>query len=55
MLKSPFNKVAALKVCYFIKKRLQHVFSCEIAKFLRTTILKKQFQRAAYVLSVSKL
>ena len=41
MLKSIFNKVATLKACYIIKKRLQHrCFPVNIAKFLRTSILK---------------
>ena len=42
MLESLFNKVAGLKACIFIKKRLQHrCFPVNIAKFLRTPILKK--------------
>ena len=37
MLESLFDKVAGLKVCNFIKKRLQHrCFPVNIAKFLRT-------------------
>ena len=41
MLESPFNKVAGLQACMFIKKRLQHkCFPVNIAKFLRTPILK---------------
>ena len=36
-LESLFIKVAGLKACKFIKKRLQHTcFSGDIAKFLRT-------------------
>ena len=36
-----FDKVAGLKACNFIKKRLQHSF-CPVSfvKFLRTPILK---------------
>ena len=35
-----FNKVACLKVCNFVKKRLQHRrFPVNIAKCLRTTFL----------------
>ena len=42
MLESLLNKVAGLKACIFIKKRLQHrCFPVNIAKFLRTPILKK--------------
>ena len=38
MLESLFNKVAGLKACNFIKKRLQHrCFPVNIAKFLRTS------------------
>ena len=41
MLESLFNKIAGLKACNFINKRLQHrVFSVNIAKFLRIPILK---------------
>ena len=38
VLESLFNKVAGLKVCNFIKKRLQlRYLPVNIAKFLRTT------------------
>ena len=41
VLESAFNKVAALQVCNFIKKRLQHLcFLVNIAYFLRTPVLK---------------
>ena len=41
MLEFLFNKIAGLKACNFIKKRLQHrLFPVNIAKFLRTAILK---------------
>ena len=41
VLESIFNKVAGLKACNFIKKRLQHTcFPIKYAKFLRTPILK---------------
>ena len=41
VLESRFNKVADLKACHFIKKRLQHrCFPVNIANFLRTPILK---------------
>ena len=39
---SRFNRLAGFKTCNFIKKRLQHwCFPMNIAKFLRTLILKK--------------
>ena len=39
VLKFPFNKVAGLKVCIFIKKETPtHLFSCEYCE-----ILKKRF------------
>ena len=41
ILKSLFNKVAGLKSCNFIKKRLQHTcFAVEFEKFLKTTFLR---------------
>ena len=41
VLESICNKVAGLKACNFIKKRLQHTcFPLKYAKFLRTPILK---------------
>ena len=41
VLESLFNKAAGLKVCNFIKKRLQHrCVPVNIAKFLGTPILK---------------
>ena len=41
VLESLFIKVAGLKVCNFIKMRLQHkCFSVKYAKFLRTLIVK---------------
>ena len=52
-MESPFNKVAALKVAYFIKKEaLAKVVFCEIFK---NTYFEKQLQTAASVHSVSKL
>ena len=33
-----FNKVARLKVCTFMKRRLQHVFSCECCKIFENSI-----------------
>ena len=56
MLKSPFNKFVALKVIYFIKKRLQdRCFPVNIAKYFKNTYFEKQLQTAASVHSVSKL
>ena len=41
VLESLFNKVACLRVCSFIKKRLQHrCIPVKLAKFLKTSILK---------------
>ena len=46
MLESLFDKVVSLKVCSFMKKRLQRsYFSLNIAKYLRTPILKNICQR----------
>ena len=43
---SLFNKVAGLKVCNFIKKRIQHkCFPLNIANFLRTPVLKNICER----------
>ena len=43
---SLFNKVAVLRTCNFIKKRLQHrCFPVKFAKFLRTTNLKNICKR----------
>ena len=41
VLDSLFNKVAGLKVCNFIKRRLRHrYFPINIAKFLRTSFME---------------
>ena len=41
VLQSLFNKVAGLKTCNFINKRLQHkCFLVKFAKFLRTPFLQ---------------
>ena len=46
MLESLFNRDAGLKPCNFIKKRLQHrFFSMNIAKILRTAILKNLYEQ----------
>ena len=45
VLESLFNKVAHLKACSFIKKRLQHrCFHVNIAKFLRTAFFIKHLR-----------
>ena len=48
MLKSPFNKVAALKAGYFIKKDSNTGVLVNIVKFFRTPIFKNTY-------SVSKM
>ena len=43
VLKSLFNKVAALKACNFIKKRLQHkCFPVNIAKFFKNSLFYRK-------------
>ena len=50
-----FYKVAGLKACIFIKKRIQHrCFLVNIAKFLRIPILKKVCKRLLLMIDVSK-
>ena len=45
MLESHFNKVADLKACNFIKKRLEHrCFLVNIAKFIRTAFCMKDIR-----------
>ena len=56
MLESLFNKAAGLQTCNFIKKRLQHrCFSMNIAKFLRTTILKNNSERLLLFYSIFRI
>ena len=46
MLESLFNKIADLKFCNFIKKKLQHrYFTVNIAKFLRAPVPKNICER----------
>ena len=46
-----FKKVAGLKACNFIKKRLQHkCFSVKFVKFQRTPILKNIFERLLLII-----
>ena len=55
VLKSPFNKVAALKASYFIKETPTQMFFCEYRKTFMNTHYEKQLQMAASVPSVSKI
>ena len=51
---SLFKKVADLKPCNFIKKKLQHrCFSVNIAEFLRTPILKNICERLLLSIPIS--
>ena len=36
-----FNKVAGLQACNFIKKKLQHRFSCKICEIFKTTYFEE--------------
>ena len=46
MLEFLFDKVADLQTCNYIKERLQHrCFPARFAKFLRTFILKNNYER----------
>ena len=48
-----FNKVAGLKSCNFIKKRLQHrCFPVNIVKFLRIPILKNIYERLFLIMAI---
>ena len=54
LLESLFKKVADLKPCNFIKKKLQHrCFSVNIAEFLRTPILKNICERLLLSIPIS--
>ena len=51
-----FKKVTTLQPCNFIKKRLQHRrFPVNIAKFLRTIILKNICERLLHILKCSQI
>ena len=55
MFESPFNKVAGLKVCNFIDKRLQQrCFSVNTVKFLRTAFFTKHLRWLLLYLSRNK-
>ena len=46
MLESPFNKVAGLKVCIFIKKETPtQLFSCEYCEILKNSFFIKHLSR----------
>ena len=50
MLESLFDGAAGLEACNFIKMKLQHrCFPDNILKFLRTSILKKIWERLVLV------
>ena len=54
LFESLFKKVADLKPCNFIKKKLQHrCFSVNIAEFLRTPILKNICERLLLSIPIS--
>ena len=54
MLESLFNKVAGLKVCNFIEKRLQHrCKTVEFAKFLRTSFFTEHLRWLLLVIQVT--
>ena len=56
MLESFINKFSGLKAWNFIKKRLQHgCFPLNIAKFLRTPILKNICERLLFYLLLSPI
>ena len=49
VLESLFNKVARLKTCQFIKRRLKHnCFPMKFATFLRTPIFEKHLRTTAF-------
>ena len=53
-----FNKVAGLKICNFIEKKLQHRhFPAKLAKFLRVPILKNicEWLLLSVILSILRL
>ena len=44
VLESLCNKVAGLRACNFIKKRLQRMFSCEICEIFKNTYFEKHLR-----------
>ena len=56
MLESLINKVAALKACNFIKKRLQHsFFFYKYCKIFKNTYFDEHLQTAASVILTAAL
>ena len=56
MSESPFNKVAALKTGYFIKKKTPtKVFYCDYCKIFKNTYFEKKLETADSVHSIFKL
>ena len=56
MLESLFNKIAGLKACNFIKKRLQHKgFPMNFRKFTKTPILENTSDGCCLKESVKEL
>ena len=56
VLESLFNKVAGLRACNFIKKRLQHpYFLVNIVKFLRTVYRGKLKNSLSRILKLKNL
>ena len=56
VLESLFNKVVGLQACKFVKNRLEHgYFPLNIAKFLRTPILKNKRFKNSQETSLMKL
>ena len=52
LLKSLFNKVAALKACNFIKKRLRYsCFSVNTAKFLKSFFIEHPWRLLQFIAS----
>ena len=53
VLESLFHKVVGLQVCNFIKQKLQHrCFLCNLAKFVRTSILKNICERLLLIAAI---
>ena len=50
MLESLFNKPSGLQVCSFIKKRLQHMFSCEICNIFKNNYFEEHMQMTTSIL-----
>ena len=55
MLESLFNKVAGLKFCNLINKRLQQMLSCEYCEILKNSIFTKYLRWLLLYLSRKKV